>query len=90
MFIYSVYDSKAEAYLPPFFLPTKAAALRAFGDAALDPKHQFAAHPEDYTLFELGTYDETTGVIVPHDFGKLGLGSALDFRRETSINSLQS
>jgi hypothetical protein len=89
MFIYSVYDSKAEAYLPPFFLPTKAAALRAFGDAAVDPKHQFAAHPEDYTLFELGTYEETTGSITPHE-AKIGLGSALDFRRETPIHSIQS
>lgn len=89
MFIFSVYDSKAEAYLPPFFLPTKASALRAFGDAAVDPKHQFAAHPEDYTLFELGTYDESTGVIVPHEV-KIGLGSALDFCRETPITSINS
>ncbi|QXP08349.1 MAG: nonstructural protein [Arizlama microvirus] len=56
--IFTVYDSKVEAYLQPFFLPSKGAALRAITDVANDPSHMFGKHPEDYVLFELGTFDD--------------------------------
>lgn len=56
--MFSIYDSKTAAYLPPFFMQTKAAAIRAVSDTVADPEHQFAKHPEDYTLFFLGTYED--------------------------------
>ncbi len=56
--IFSVYDSKVEAYLQPFFMPTKGAAMRAIADTLTIVDHQFAKHPEDYTLFHLGSFDD--------------------------------
>lgn len=65
--IYSLRDSKAEAYLPPFFLDSKGLALRTIGDAVNRPQqaNPVADHPEDFALFFLGLFDELTGAIVP-------------------------
>ncbi len=60
--VFAVYDSKSEAYLQPFFMPTKGSALRAISDCVNDAQHQFAQHPEDYTLFHLGTFEDNSGV----------------------------
>jgi len=56
--MFTVYDSKAEAYLPPFYEQTKGSALRAFMDTCSRPDHPFYKHPEDYTLFHLGSFDD--------------------------------
>ncbi len=55
--IFTVYDDKAEAYLPPFFLNTVGEALRAFSELANDPNHAFCKYPSDFTLFQIGTFD---------------------------------
>lgn len=60
--IFSVYDGPAEAFLPPFFVPSSGQALRALADAAADKTHQFGKHPMDYTLFRLGTFDDSKAV----------------------------
>ena len=59
--VFSVYDEKAGAYLPPWTLPTVAMAKRVFGNCVNDQEHQFCANPEDYTLFKLATFDDRTG-----------------------------
>lgn len=56
--IYSVYDSKIEAYMPPLFLRSHGEAIRMFESAVLSVDHQFAKNPEDYCLFYLGTWDD--------------------------------
>ncbi len=56
--IFTVYDTKAMAYLPPFFLPNELMAKRVFGDMADDVTHQFGKHPEDYSLYEMGNFDD--------------------------------
>jgi len=53
---FSVYDSKAESFLPPFFLHNIALAIRSFTQACNDPTHAFARFPEDYTLFHVGSF----------------------------------
>lgn len=60
--VFSIYDSKANAYLPPFFLPTVAMAVRAFSDCVNSDDHQFGKHPSDFTLWHLGTWDDATCV----------------------------
>lgn len=61
---FTVYDQKAAAYLPPFILPRAEQALRTFSDCCQSNDHQFGNHPEDYTLFRLGTFNDETGEIV--------------------------
>jgi len=58
---FTVYDSKAEAYLRPYFAETKGLAMRAFRDAVNDPQHEMHRHAEDYTLFHIGSFDPMTG-----------------------------
>lgn len=66
MRIYSVLDIKAEAHLQPQFYRTKGEALRAFEAAVTDTNSQFHKFAPDYTLFELGEFDESSASIVTH------------------------
>lgn len=54
--IFSVYDNKTAAYLPPFYMPTKPAAIRAISDAVNNMEHAFHKHAADYSLFFFGTF----------------------------------
>lgn len=63
MKIYSIYDSKAEAYLQPLFANTNGVAIRIFSEAVSDENHAFNKYAADYTLFEIGTFDENSGNI---------------------------
>lgn len=84
MRIYAVLDCKAEAYLQPIFAPTNAVAKRIFIEAALDQNHNFHKYAADYTLFEIGKFDEETANItaIPPN----NLGNALQL---TAIHSTE-
>ncbi len=77
MKIYTVYDSKAEAYMQPFYQKTAGLALRDFQAAANSEKSSISQHPADFTLFEIGSYDERTGKVQPLD-AFANLGTALE------------
>lgn len=53
-----VYDSKAEAFLPPIFSETAATAIRSFVTAVAQEGHNFSLYAEDYTLMKLGEWNE--------------------------------
>lgn len=59
--IFSIRDTKANAYLTPFFMNNEAMAIRAITDLANDIEHSFCKHSEDYALYSLGVYDDATG-----------------------------
>jgi len=61
--MFCIFDSAAKAYLIPFFLPESGMALRVFGDCINSSDHQFGKHPADYTLFELGSFDDSVCVV---------------------------
>jgi len=61
--IISVYDVKADVYSPPFFVHTKGEAIRSFADEVQNENSAIGRHPEDYHLFCLGDFIETTGEI---------------------------
>lgn len=65
MKIYTVHDSKAEAFLTPFFSSNNGTALRSFISAARDSDHIFHIHAQDYNLFEIGMFDDVSGAIIP-------------------------
>lgn len=58
---FAIWDEKAKAYLPPFFLPAVGVAVRAFSDCVNDPGHAFGRNPHDYTLFQLSAWDDQSG-----------------------------
>lgn len=65
--IFSIFDSKAAAFITPFFSPTKGTGIRSFKQAANDPTNMFTIHAGDYTLFHLGTFYIETGKITMLD-----------------------
>ncbi len=60
---FAVYDVKAESYGNPMFMTNEGLAVRGFSDAARDPKSALCQHPEDYSLYEIGTYDPNKGLL---------------------------
>lgn len=66
--VFAVRDTCVDAWLMPWFLQNRAAAVRSLGDAVNKPGEQnaFFQHPEHYQLYEIGVYDDSTGLIVPH------------------------
>lgn len=75
---FSVYDSKTEVYGPPMFFLTRGQAVRSFSDAANDEKAEFSRHAADYTLFEIGSFDQAAGSLLP--ITPVAVGNALTFR----------
>lgn len=58
--LFSVYDSKARAFLVPFCCPHIDVALRVFEGAANTPGHQLHDYAPDFILFHVGTWDDNT------------------------------
>ena len=53
--LFSIYDQKAKAFLPPFHMPNKAMAERIFRDSVNDEGQMFFKHPEDYDPYRIVT-----------------------------------
>ncbi len=74
--VFSIFDSKAQLFLQPFYSQTTGTALRSFYEAANDENHVFSKHAGDYTLFHLGEFNEETGT--HHNLkAKVDLGLAI-------------
>ena len=76
--IFVIFDSKAGAYLPPFFMHAEGQATRAFSNMANDRSTQIGLNPEDYTLFEVGTFDDNTAQFEMLE-SKRALGTAIEY-----------
>lgn len=61
--IYVIYDSCAGMYQNPFFGQSDGEATRSFGDIAQDASHPIGQHPEHYSMYRLGTYDNNNAKI---------------------------
>ncbi len=80
---FAVYDAKAGAYLRPFFANSAGEAIRSFGDA-VNSDTPFGKHPEDYTLFAVGSFDDSDALLQGEHHA---LGNALEMvsRDESQI-----
>lgn len=58
---FSIFDSKAEAFVQPFYSQTVGTAIRSFEQACNQVDHDFNKFAGDYTLFHLGEFDQHTG-----------------------------
>lgn len=75
---FTVHDQKAETFMPPFFVPSRGLAIRAFEDCINSEDHHFGKHPADYTLFYLGNFDTDTGSFLT-DEAKHPIGNGVEF-----------
>lgn len=72
--VFSIYDQKARVFGNPFVAPTTGLAERMVKDIMRNPGHALAKYPEDFTLYEVGTWDDADGNFIntePHNCGLL-------------------
>lgn len=79
----SVYDEKARFFDLPFYSLTNGEGMRLFEDAVNDSQTRLFLHPEDYKLYQIGSFDNSTGLLVSLDVPLL-LCSASQFKRDVS------
>ena len=61
--LYIVHDSKSETYTAPTVHPARGQAIRSFSDAVNGGEGVLSQHPADFTLFEIGEFNPSTGEI---------------------------
>lgn len=79
--LYSLFDSGVGAFMKPFWSDHKANAMRSFTQVVNDksnPDNMIANHPDQFVLFELGAFDQPTGVFSSHA-SPLSLGNGIEY-----------
>lgn len=61
--MFCIYDCKMELYLSPFTAINAAVAAREFETAVMTPNHNFNQHPDDYSLWEIGEFDQQSAAV---------------------------
>lgn len=90
--VYSVFDSKAALFGRPFYDQQDASAIRNFADAVNDgsnPSNMWNKHPEDFSLFLIGEFDDESGKLIPCLPQSLVTASALRAVKSNGVNPLQ-
>lgn len=77
--IYTLRDEVAQFYLPTFPMKTEGEAIRAMLTTAKNPETQFHSSPADFTLYEIGTFDDNSGQYEMYQ-DKKRLGSIQDLQ----------
>lgn len=63
--LFSIHDRITEAFAPPFVASTVGEAQRMFASACADPQSQLNQHPHDFALYQLGSFNNSTGLLEP-------------------------
>lgn len=79
-----VRDRSADVYGTPSFHLSVGAAARGFSDEVnrADANNVMYRHPEDFDLFELGTYDDTTGLFSTVAPRQVAVGKDVALKRQ--------
>lgn len=75
--IFTTYDSKAKAFMAPFYMHEEGMATRIFQQAVTDETHQFGKAPQDYTLFHVGQFDDSNATFTTQ--APISLGNGVEF-----------
>lgn len=67
LFVYTILDQAAAAFLQPFFATNQEIAKRMVRSAQQDPNHPMHVNAKEMALFELGTFDQLGGKLQSHD-----------------------
>jgi len=62
--IYAVWDTCTGIYEKPFFHTADDAVKREFQDVAMEEGHAINKHPEHYSIWRLGSFDNLNGNIL--------------------------
>lgn len=85
---YSVFDKLAKVYLKPFPATNHSVAIRLFSDIVQDDKAPFFAHPEDYDLYAISYFDNSSGLF-ENLKNPVPLAKATDFAVKDLLDSIK-
>lgn len=87
--VFSLYDSKAKMFGPPFYMQTRGMAVRALADLTQDGNSMVSRHPDDFVLYQIAEFDDNTAEFInknPHEL----VSMASDFKKPTIPNQIIS
>lgn len=88
--VVAVRDSAMGMFARPFCVPTIGVAVRSFVDEVnrvdAQGNNPMNVHPEDFELWEVGTFSEEFGEFAPPPEGKRMVSRAKDVMRKESEN----
>ena len=61
--LFAIQDVKLGAFSPPIASANEGTCQRTIQDWMRNSQHPFAMHPGDYNLYEVGKFDELTGMV---------------------------
>lgn len=85
--MFSIYDTAIQAYMRPFFAQSAGQAVRMFEDLVMDPQHEINRHAEDYTLWQLGEFDDQDA---SYKVEKIPLGTALEIKSAKNEQAIRN
>lgn len=62
--VFSIFDNAAKVYNKPFFLKNRYEAVRMFGDLVRDEQSMLSKHPQDFSLFHVGSFDDESAELI--------------------------
>ena len=74
--IYMIYDTAAAIYMGPLIFRADGEAMREFEGQSTNADSKIGHHPEDFSLYRVGSFDDHDGKLVPED--KICLATALE------------
>lgn len=85
MIVVSIKDLGSQLFSRPQFVPAVGVALRSFMDEvnrvpSPQMPNDLYSHSDDFELYELATFDDTTGDFTPHERPKL-IAQAKQFKQ---------
>ncbi len=72
--LYAIYDTACGVYTKMVFAQADGMVTREFQDLVNDAESAIGQHPEDYSIFRLGNFNDLTGLIVNEDNECLATG----------------
>lgn len=72
---YAIYDSKTQTFSQPMFMQSHGSMMRAWVDHVNESGSNIGKHPEDYILYEIGSYDDEKAVFECIKHVSLGVAS---------------
>lgn len=81
--VYAIYDSAAHVFTAPTIDISDASAVRSFQQAISNSGSVMNFKPDDFSLYQVGTFDVETGELEPFTPpSRLIVGSDGDYRKE--------
>lgn len=77
--VYAVHDSAIGAFNKPLFFRSRGEAIRSFEQGVRDPANGFVSHPEHYSFWHVGYYDDATAEFIGIAGGNDRVCGANDF-----------